>query len=110
MAIAATLALILGSCARSLSHEEVREQQAAAVELISAIEAYRSDTGQYPEVLGDLAPGYIAVVPAPPLDDAYRYRLVRSDHEFELGFSSGRNSGCSWMSFFDRWDCGFGDE
>lgn len=99
------MALLVASCADSLSAAEIQEQKAAARQLIDALDEYRSDIGHYPEALTDLSPDYIAVVPSPPLDEAYGYRLERSDQEYWLGFSTGRNKGCGWFSFFELWDC-----
>lgn len=74
--------------------------------IIGALERYRAEHGVYPERLTDLAPAYLADVPAPTAGvDRWTYAATHAGEEFLLQFSANRHADpTSWYdSRHDGW-------
>ena len=57
-------------------------------QIITAIESYRSETGQFPDLLDSLVPDYLNQIPAPQVGATWRYYREGDDH-FVLEFGAG---------------------
>jgi hypothetical protein len=81
-------------------------------QIIKAIEAYHSAQGQYPSMLGDLVPLYIAAIPSTANGRPYFYRLFdttgpMASEVYWLAFrvESQDHLTCTYFRRLDYWDC-----
>ena len=103
------LILIVSAC--TSPDDEIRANQNRAGEIIQAISNYTQEYDQFPGQLDDLQPTYISKIPKTTRGENFNYRFFIADY-YELCFeaTSKRNYGCCYSSYFEDWECSFGEE
>lgn len=76
IAVLVSLSLVAFNSSRAIARDGKRKADLEAIR--SALEIYRSDTGEYPLQLTTLQQDYIAIVPADPNAPARMYNYVPS--------------------------------
>ena len=66
--------------------ERDRRARVDALELISALEGFRSEAGRYPDDLSELVPQYLSEVPSRAGGGPFLYQQLIDTHGFTLGY------------------------
>ena len=91
-----------------LDRPTAQEGQERAVELIEALEQYKSDTDAYPPELDSLVPAYLSTLPQPAPGTNYDYELLSNGKEFTISFTVGISIDgdyCTYYSSSQIWQC-----
>ncbi len=85
-----------------------QQGQDQAIDLLIALEQYKTDTGKYPSNLELLVPAYLPHIPQPAPRWRYEYKLQAGNEEFFISFDVGRNMDgdyCEYDSKIRLWMC-----
>jgi hypothetical protein len=93
------------------AQEEIMSSFEIGNTILSAIDSYYQDVGQYPASLDDLTPKYLSEIPTTITNQEFDYYLVSPEVEnlfiYRLSFTVSLkvNTGCSYFSP-GGWECG----
>lgn len=78
--------------------------------IVSALQAFRSDKGGYPNALEELVPAYLGVIPSTRMPGVRspRFWYETTTDNFRLGFRSTSRNYCS-RSNLEEWNCDAAD-
>ena len=85
-----------------------QQGQENAAGLITALEQYKTEAGNYPPSLELLVPTYLSDIPQPAQGWQYQYQSLESGNEFILSFTIGRSLDgdyCEYTSITKHWQC-----
>jgi len=82
------------------------EGYAIGEEIISALETYHTDNGEYPETLDDLVPDYIAAISVGEYLHEWRYTSDGLTYTLEFVYYGPGVNTCIWESGASDWICG----
>ncbi len=84
--------------------DRIRNDQAQASEILTALESYQRDHGRFPNELGDLAPTYLEEVPKTAGRQDFTYTPDVTDG-YHLCFDYPSRSTCCYIQRLAAWDC-----
>ncbi len=108
------LCLLIGCCwallfpIYGINGSTAGQGQERAVELIAALEEYKTDMGEFPSSLELIMPGYLPNVPQPAPGWQYQHEVQANGEELRLSFMLGRSldgDHCEYTSITKHWQC-----
>lgn len=82
----------LVQCTRKLRSDTGLDMISSGTRIVGALDAYREQTGQYPDQLEALLPDYLSDIPECKIGNAWHYGTRMNGREYMLGFGCGNDA------------------
>ena len=84
--------------------EKAERGYSACAPIITALEQVHAQTGEYPDVLAELVPAYIAEIPTEVNQEPITYSKTGESYSLSFYYTGPGMNACTYTPE-DRWDC-----